>query len=65
MKARALFLSQTYASYTKKNLSNAKLESWKKEMNMLKVKVNNKAAIEKEWTDVENTWGAIKDSVKL
>jgi len=37
-------------------------ESWKKDMNMLKVKVTNKAAIEKEWTDVENVWGAIKGS---
>ena len=37
-------------------------ESWKKDMNMLKVTVHNKEAIEKEWTDVENVWGAIKDS---
>lgn len=37
-------------------------ESWKKEMNMLKVTVHNQGAIEKEWTDVENVWGAIKDS---
>jgi len=37
-------------------------ESWKKDMNMLKVKVQNKEAIEAEWTDVENVWGAIKES---
>ena len=37
-------------------------ESWKKDMNMLKVKVQNKEAIEAEWTDVENVLGAIKES---
>lgn len=31
-------------------------------MNLLKVTVHNQEAIESEWTDVENTWNAVKDS---
>merc|ERR1712178_314661 len=37
-------------------------QALKKEVAMLKVTVHNKAAIEKEWTDVENVWGHIKES---
>lgn len=37
-------------------------EEWKKDMNLLKVTVHNQEAIESEWTDVENTWNAVKDS---
>lgn len=37
-------------------------EDWKKEQNLLHIKINNAEDIEDEWDDVEETWDDIKDS---